>query len=86
MQTVLTIKKNDLKTFVGILFFIIPLIPLEGLYYINRLSYNFIYLFFMAVDVIMIVGYYFMRLCKSHKCERITIIMMLKIVEIPFID
>lgn len=77
MQTGLTIKMNDLKTYVCLLLFIIPLIPLEGLYYINRLSYNFIYLFLMVVDVIVIAGCYFMHLCKTHKCEKITVIMLL---------
>ena len=60
--------KNNYKIKPIVLFvLIIPLIPLEGLYYINKNIFNIIYMAFTAVDALVILVLWFSNFLITRK-------------------
>lgn len=62
-----TVSKELLARYIGYLLLIIPLIPIEGLYYLNRSVYNLVFTYLTAIDALAIIGYWMMYLFKSKK-------------------
>ena len=72
-------RKNLSTRYLGYLVLIIPLIPIEGLFYLNNTVYNLMFYYWMVLNALIITGYWVMKLFRDKKRigRAVLILMML---------